>query len=81
MFVSEITQQSHRLLEHLTLLGALETSVLFLAICWVCIYTCWSTNWLNAKLGNRRVGCESSVEMVLAPRRLSTVGTLDGAAP
>lgn len=55
VFVFAITQLSHRLLEHLTLLGALETLVLFLAIWWVWIYTSWTTNWLDPERGNVRL--------------------------
>lgn len=47
VFVFAITQLSHRLLEHLTLHGALETLVLFLAVWWLWMYTCWATNWLD----------------------------------
>jgi low temperature requirement protein LtrA len=47
VFVFAITQLSHRLLAHLTLHGALETLVLFLAVWWVWMYTCWATNWLD----------------------------------
>lgn len=47
VFVFAITQLSHGLLEHLTPLGALQTALLFLAVWWVWIYTCWITNWLD----------------------------------
>lgn len=47
VFVFAITQLSHRLLEHLSLHGALETLILFLAVWWVWIYTSWTTNWLD----------------------------------
>lgn len=47
VFVFAITQLSHRLLAHLTLHGALETLVLFLAVWWLWMYTCWATNWLD----------------------------------
>ncbi len=47
VFVFAVTQLSHRLLSHLTLVGAVETLILFLAIWWVWIYTSWSTNWLD----------------------------------
>jgi low temperature requirement protein LtrA len=55
VFVFAITQLSHRLLEHLTVLGALETLVLFLAIWWVWIYTSWTTNWLDPEHANVRL--------------------------
>jgi low temperature requirement protein LtrA len=47
VFVFAITQLSHRLLDHLSLNGALQTLVLFLAVWWVWIYTSWVTNWLD----------------------------------
>jgi low temperature requirement protein LtrA len=55
VFVFAITQLSHRLLDHLTFVGALETLVLFLAVWWVWIYTSWSTNWLDPERGNVRL--------------------------
>jgi low temperature requirement protein LtrA len=55
VFVFAITQLSHRLLDHLTLIGAFETLVLFLAIWWVWIYTSWVTNWLDPERGNVRL--------------------------
>jgi low temperature requirement protein LtrA len=47
VFVFAITQISHALLEHFTLLGVLEVSILFLAVWWVWIFTSWITNWLD----------------------------------
>ena len=47
VFVFAVTQLSHGLLEHLTLLGALQTAVLMLAVWWAWIDTAWITNWLN----------------------------------
>jgi low temperature requirement protein LtrA len=55
VFVFAITQLSHRLLDHLSLIGALETLVLFLAVWWVWIYTSWVTNWLDPDRGNVRL--------------------------
>jgi len=55
VFVFAITQLSHRLLDHLSLFGALETLVLFLAVWWVWIYTSWTTNWLDPERGNVRL--------------------------
>jgi low temperature requirement protein LtrA len=55
VFVFAITQLSHRLLEHLTFIGALETLVLLLAVWWVWIYTSWTTNWLDPDRGNVRL--------------------------
>src|SRR5262245_49618651 len=50
VFVFAITQLSHALLAHLTLLGAIETAVLFMAVWWVWIYTSWTANWLDPEL-------------------------------
>lgn len=47
VFVFAITQLSHSLLHHLTVLGALETALLLMAVWWVWIFTSWATNWLN----------------------------------
>lgn len=47
VFVFAITQLSHHLLAHLSLVGAVETLLLFAATWWVWIYTSWSTNWLD----------------------------------
>jgi low temperature requirement protein LtrA len=47
VFVFAITQLSHALLEHLTLLGLLQATLLFMAVWWVWIYTSWATNWLD----------------------------------
>jgi low temperature requirement protein LtrA len=47
VFVFAVTQLSHGLLAHLTLLGAIETSLLMMAVWWVWIYTSWITNWLD----------------------------------
>jgi low temperature requirement protein LtrA len=47
VFVFAVTQISHTLLAHFTPLGVLETTLLFLAVWWVWIFTSWITNWLN----------------------------------
>jgi low temperature requirement protein LtrA len=47
VFVFAITQLSHRLLEHLSLSGALQTGFLLFAVWWVWMYTCWFTNWVD----------------------------------
>jgi low temperature requirement protein LtrA len=47
VFVFAITQLSHTLLEHLSLRGALQTLLLFLAVWWLWIFTSWVTNWLD----------------------------------
>jgi low temperature requirement protein LtrA len=47
VFVFAITQISHTLLGRFTPLGTLQTTLLFLAVWWVWVYTSWITNWLN----------------------------------
>jgi low temperature requirement protein LtrA len=55
VFVFAVTQISHTLLGRFTPLGALQTTLLFLAIWWVWVYTSWVTNWLNPELTPVRV--------------------------
>jgi low temperature requirement protein LtrA len=50
VFVFAVTQVSHALLHHFTLSGAIQTTLLFLAVWWVWVYTAWVTNWLNPEL-------------------------------
>jgi low temperature requirement protein LtrA len=47
VFVFAVTQLSHFLLGHFSALGALQATLLFLAVWWVWVYTTWITNWLN----------------------------------
>jgi low temperature requirement protein LtrA len=47
VFVFAITQISHFLLAHFTLLGALQSAILMLAVWWVWVFTAWITNWLD----------------------------------
>src|SRR6478672_4072116 len=47
VFVFAVTQVSHTLLGRLTAPGLAQTTLLFLAVWWVWIYTSWITNWLN----------------------------------
>jgi low temperature requirement protein LtrA len=47
VYVFAVTQLSHRLAEHLTGWGAVETLVLFLAVWWAWNYTAWATNWID----------------------------------
>ena len=55
MFVFAVTQISHTLLGHFTPLGVLQTTLLFLAVWWVWVYTSWITNWLNPELTPVRI--------------------------
>src|ERR1700755_267012 len=47
VFVYAVTQISHTLLHHFTPLGAVQVTLLFLAVWWVWVYTTWVTNWLD----------------------------------
>ena len=47
VFVFAVTQLSHGLLAHMTLLGTIQTGLLMMAVWWVWIYTSWITNWLD----------------------------------
>jgi low temperature requirement protein LtrA len=55
VFVFAVTQISHTLLGRFTPLGALQTTLLFLAVWWVWVYTSWITNWLNPETTPVRV--------------------------
>src|ERR1700689_258825 len=55
VFVFAVTQVSHTLLGRFTPLGALQTTLLFLAVWWVWVYTAWITNWLNPELTPVRI--------------------------
>jgi low temperature requirement protein LtrA len=50
VFVFAVTQISHTLLGRFTPLGALQITLLFLAVWWVWVYTIWITNWLDPDL-------------------------------
>nr|WP_314525376.1 low temperature requirement protein A [uncultured Brevundimonas sp.] len=47
VFVFAVTQVSHGLLAHLTLLGALQAAMLLAAVWWAWVFTSWATNWLD----------------------------------
>ena len=47
VFVYAVTQLSHTLLGRFTALGAVQVTLLFLAVWWVWVYTTWVTNWLD----------------------------------
>jgi low temperature requirement protein LtrA len=55
VFVFAVTQISHTLLVRFTPIGAVQTTLLFLAVWWVWVYTAWITNWLNPELTPVRV--------------------------
>src|SRR5450631_4338057 len=55
VFVFAVTQISHTLLGRFTPLGAVQTTLLFLGVWWVWVYTSWITNWLNPELTPVRV--------------------------
>jgi len=47
VFVFAVTQLSHMLLGRFTPLGAVQVTLLFLAVWWAWVYTTWITNWLD----------------------------------
>ncbi|WP_342362488.1 low temperature requirement protein A [Terrarubrum flagellatum] len=47
VFVFAVTQVSHTLLAHFTLIGAIETLMLLLGVWWAWIFTSWTTNWFD----------------------------------
>jgi low temperature requirement protein LtrA len=47
VYVFAVTQLSHRLLDHLSVRGVLETLMLLLGVWGVWIYTAWFTNWFD----------------------------------
>src|SRR5664279_5600192 len=55
VFVFAVTQISHTLLGRFTPLGVLQTTLLFLAVWWVWVYTSWITNWLNPEMTPVRI--------------------------
>src|SRR5882757_1068083 len=55
VFVYAVTQISHMLLGHFTRLGAVQVTLLFLAVWWAWVYTTWVTNWLNPELTPVRI--------------------------
>jgi low temperature requirement protein LtrA len=55
VFVFAVTQISHTLLGRFTPLGILQTTLLFLGVWWLWVYTSWVTNWLNPELTPVRV--------------------------
>jgi len=51
IFVFAVTQLSHLLLAHFTVMGFVHTALLLLAVWWVWVYTSWTTNWLDPEKG------------------------------
>jgi low temperature requirement protein LtrA len=47
VYAFSVTQLSHYLLDHLSLLGALQTLVMWFAVWLGWQYTAWATNWFN----------------------------------
>jgi len=55
VFVYAVTQISHLLLARFTPSGAVQTTLLFLAVWWAWVYTTWVTNWLDPELTPVRI--------------------------
>jgi len=49
VFVLAVTQISHLLLRHLSVLGAFQSAFLLLAVWWVWVFTAWVTNWMDPR--------------------------------
>jgi low temperature requirement protein LtrA len=55
VFVFAVTQLSHGLLAHPSLLGLVETGLLLMAVWWAWIFTAWVTNWLDPERAPVRI--------------------------
>ena len=78
VFVFAVTQLSHYLLEHHTIVGALQTLVMFLAVWWAWMFTAWATNWLDPNLTPVRLKLAfvMLVSLVLSSAIRDAFGTL-----
>lgn len=47
VFVFAVTQLSHSLIGNFSAMGAIQTTMLMLAVWWVWVFTTWVTNWLD----------------------------------
>ncbi|MEK7953188.1 low temperature requirement protein A [Luteolibacter soli] len=63
VFVFAVTQLSHSLIGHFSLIGALQTLMALLAMWWVWIFTAWVTNWLDPE--KQPVRCLLLVMMIV----------------
>ena len=55
VFVFAVTQLSHGLLAHPSLLGLVETGLLLMAVWWAWIFMAWVTNWLDPERAPVRI--------------------------
>ncbi|WP_156840873.1 low temperature requirement protein A [Novosphingobium aquimarinum] len=55
VFVFAITQVSHTILEHFSVLGLVQSFIVLLALWWSWICTTWVTNWLDAEKATVRL--------------------------
>jgi low temperature requirement protein LtrA len=55
VFVFAVTQLSHGLMEHPSLVGVVETGLLLMAVWWAWIFTAWVTNWLDPERAPVRI--------------------------
>lgn len=49
VFVFAVTQLSHALIAHPTLMGLAQTALLLMTVWWAWMYTTWATNWLEVE--------------------------------
>jgi low temperature requirement protein LtrA len=71
IYAFAITQLSHRLLVNLTLIGAVQTLILWFAVWLGWQYTCWVTNWFNPE--NLRVRLMLFVLMIVGLAMSATI--------
>jgi len=76
VYAFSVTQLSHYLLDHLTLMGALQTLVMWFAVWLGWQYTAWTTNWFNP--GTLRIRGVLFAIMLLA---MVMASALPGALP
>jgi low temperature requirement protein LtrA len=55
VFVFAVTQLSHYLIGHLSMIGVAQAATLFAAVWWAWVYTIWCTNWLDTDAGPVRL--------------------------
>lgn len=64
VYVFSVSQLSHYLLHHPTVMGVLQGTILFLAVWWAWMYTTWTTNWVDP--GRTQVRLMLAVIMLLS---------------
>ncbi len=65
VYVFAVTQLSHELLEHLSIVGLIETLILWFAVWLGWQYTCWFTNWFDPETPRIRAVLFASMLLAL----------------